>query len=52
MPSAALARLLNVTGIPHAFTLALLNGCHVFGFALPLTVIPLLALDLLGDAQR
>ena len=52
MSTAALARLLNVSGIPHAFTLALLNGCHVFGFALPLTVIPLLALDLLGDAQR
>lgn len=52
MQPATLARLLNVSGIPHAFTLALLNGCHVFGFSLPLTVIPLLALELLGDPQQ
>ena len=52
MQPVALARVFNVTGIPHAFTLALLNGCHVFGFSLPLTVIPLLALELLGDPQR
>ena len=52
MPPAALSRLFNVAGIPQAFTLALLNGFHVFGFALPVTVMPLLALDLLGDAQQ
>jgi len=52
LPPAALSRLFNVTGIPHAFTLALLNGCHVFGFAVPVTVMPLLALSLLGDAQQ
>lgn len=50
--SPALARLLNVAGIPHAFRLALLHGCYVFGFAVPVTVIPLLALELLGDPQR
>jgi MFS family permease len=50
--SSALARLFNVAGIPHAFTLAALNGVHCFGLALPITVMPLHALDLLGDAQR
>lgn len=51
-PPSPLVRLFNVAGIPHAFTLAALNGVHCFGLALPITVMPLEALDLLGDVQR
>jgi MFS transporter, ACDE family, multidrug resistance protein len=50
--SFSLARFFNVEGIPHAFTFANLQGLLNFALALPLSVIPLLALDLLGDAQQ
>lgn len=46
-----LARLLNVEGIPNAFTFALMQGLLIFALALPVTVVPLRALDLLGSAQ-
>jgi MFS family permease len=50
--SAILARLLNVQDIPLALTFAVMSGVLILGLAIPFTVIPLLALDLLGDAQR
>ena len=50
-PLPSLARLLNVEGIPHAFEFALLQGCFVLALAVPATVVPLLALELLGGAQ-
>ena len=48
----ALARLLNVQGIPHAFTFSLLQGILILAVSVPFTVIPLRALALLGDAQQ
>ncbi len=50
--SARLARLLNVHDIPLALTLAVMSGVLILALAIPFTVIPLLALDLLGDAQK
>jgi MFS family permease len=50
--SARLARLLNVHDMPLALTLAVMSGVLILALAIPFTVIPLLALELLGDAQR
>ena len=37
---------------PHAFVFALLQGLLIFSLALPFTVMPLLALKLLGGDQQ
>ncbi|MDG2480407.1 MAG: MFS transporter, partial [Alphaproteobacteria bacterium] len=50
--SAFLTRFLNVHDIPLALTFAVMSGVLILGLAIPFTVIPLLALELLGDAQR
>tara|TARA_Y100001934_G_scaffold39326_1_gene46255 strand:+ start:44011 stop:45186 length:1176 start_codon:yes stop_codon:yes gene_type:complete len=47
-----LARIFNVEGIPYAFTFAIMQGLLIFALALPFTVIPLVTLDTVGDAQQ
>ena len=46
------AALLGVTGLPLALPIAILQGVLVLGWVLPSAVIPILALELLGDVQN
>ncbi len=47
-----LVRMLNIEGIPHAFELALMLGLMVLALAIPITVFPLRAFELLGSTQQ
>ena len=44
--------MLNIEGIPHAFELAMIQGLMILALAIPITVLPLRALELLGDSQQ
>lgn len=44
--------MLNIEGIPHAFELALIQGLMILALAIPVTVFPLRAFELLGDTQQ
>ena len=44
--------MLNIEGIPHALELALMQGFMILALAIPVTVFPLRALELLGDTQQ
>ena len=46
------AALLGITGLPLALPIAILQGVLVLGWVLPSAVIPILALELLGDVQN
>ena len=45
-------RMLNIEGIPHAIELALMMGLMVLALAIPVTVFPLQAFELLGSTQQ
>ncbi len=47
-----LARVLNIEGIPNAFELATIQGLLILALAIPVTVLPLHALELLGSTQQ
>ncbi len=44
--------MLNIEGIPHAFEMALIQGLVILALAIPITVLPLRAFELLGDTQQ